>query len=81
LVSGIPFYKNEDDLYPSHIYNVHRGVIYEAAPTNPGRSYHGYPWKGRRDGIPQSILEQLRQRAISCGDEREFKNWLKQYMQ
>ena len=81
LASGIPFYKSEGDPYPSYIYNVYRGVIYEAVPTNPGKSYHGYPWRGRRGRIPQRILEQLRDRARVDGDEKEFKKWLKLYMQ
>ena len=81
LESGIAFFKNEGDSYPSHIYNVHRGVIYEASPTNPGKSYHGYPWRGKRHQIPRRILDELEQRAIEGGDGREFDKWLKNYMQ
>jgi hypothetical protein len=29
--------------YPQRIYAVSDGVLYRATPTNPGRSYHGFP--------------------------------------
>jgi hypothetical protein len=29
--------------YPQRLYNVADGVLYRATPTNPGRSYHGFP--------------------------------------
>ncbi|QVL50115.1 MAG: hypothetical protein KFB96_06525 [Thiocapsa sp.] len=41
LRDGIVYYApgaNE----PEHVYAVYRGVIYEAAPTRPGISFHGY---------------------------------------
>lgn len=76
LRDGIPFFAEEQDPYPKHIFNVYQGVVYEAAPTRPGISYHGYPWKG---WIPDSILEELEQRANAAGDGSVFKRWVKEY--
>ena len=66
---------------PEHVYAVYRGVIYEAAPTRPGVSFHGYPWCGKqgRPALPPRILRELRQRAIHEGYRTEFESWLKQY--
>lgn len=76
LNSGIEFRREENDPYPSHIYAVHKGVIYEAAPTQPGRSYHGYPWRG---SMPRGILEKLQEMAQQQGFAREFEKWLREY--
>lgn len=76
LDTGIPFYAREGGNYPSSIFAVRQGVIYEAVPTRPGHSYHGYPWRGT---IPESILEQLKKRAEAEGYDKEFKQWVKRY--
>ena len=36
--------------FPERIFNVYRGVPYVAVQTQPGVSYHGYPWCGRMSG-------------------------------
>lgn len=66
---------------PEHVYAVYRGVIYEAAPTRPGISFHGYPWRGDqgRPSLPARILKGLRQWAEQEGSQTEFEAWLKQY--
>ena len=64
---------------PEHVYAVYRGVIYEAAPTTPGVSFHGYPWsltQGRGE-LPPRIRREMERRADECGDSGEFKKWLK----
>jgi hypothetical protein len=63
---------------PDCIYNVYRGVPYVAVPTQPGKSYHGYPWQGR---MSASIRGRLRERAVEDGHGTEFDRWLKQYAQ
>ncbi|PJB37046.1 MAG: hypothetical protein CO108_21995 [Deltaproteobacteria bacterium CG_4_9_14_3_um_filter_63_12] len=65
--------------HPARYYNVYQGVIYEAAPTEPGVSYHGYPWRGRpgRPPLPRQIVAVLRARAAGAGYGKEFKKWLK----
>ena len=66
---------------PEHVYAVYRGVIYEAAPTRPGVSFHGYPWSGNqgRPPLPPRILRDLKTRAEHEGYLREFAQWLKQH--
>lgn len=75
LDTGISLFEYEEDSYPSRIYNVHNGVIYEAMPTIPGVSYHGFPWRGQRP--PLKIIEALENAAKKSGHEAEFKRWLK----
>ena len=69
------------DTWPKRLYAVHKGVIYEAVPTNPGKSYHGYPWCGRqgRGPLPSEIVDQLRDQARAEGYLDEFEDWLDQY--
>jgi hypothetical protein len=67
--------------HPKRLYAVYEGVIYEAVPTNPGRSYHGYPWT-RREGrtqLPREIVAELRRRAKAQGHLEEFEDWLDQH--
>jgi len=62
----------------THVYAVYRGVVYEAAPTLAGRSYHGYPWKGGqgRPALPRRIERELRKRAEQDGFSKEFTDWV-----
>lgn len=66
---------------PEHVYAIYRGVIYEAAPTQYGKSFHGYPWRGDqgRPALPPRILRDLRIRAQQEGYLSEFEKWLKNY--
>lgn len=82
LNRGVPLYEAEEDDYPARIYAVHRGVIYEAVPTRPGVSYHGYPWRGDipgRPALPRGVLKKLEDLALAANEEREFKKWLRKY--
>lgn len=67
--------------HPKRLYGVYKGVIYEAAPTTLGRSYHGYPWMRRpgRVALPRHILEELRRRAVAYGYSKQFDDWYDQY--
>ena len=69
------------DAWPKRLYGVHKGVIYEAVPTQPGRSYHGYPWRGRegRGPLPPEVVDRLRELAAAEGHLDTFENWLDQY--
>ena len=62
--------------HPWNIYNVHDGVIYKAAITVHGVSFHGFPCEGR---IPREIVNRLRAIAEEKGCLQEFETWLKQY--
>lgn len=66
---------------PEHVYAIYRGVIYEAAPTRPGISFHGYPWSGNqgRPALPPRIRRALEQRAQQEGYLKEFEQWLEQH--
>jgi len=69
------------DPWPKRLYGVYRGVIYEAVPTPPGKSYHGYPWRGRdgRGPLPSEVVDRLRDLARIAGFQAEFEDWLDQY--
>lgn len=64
--------------HPKRIYGVYKGVIYEAVPTQPGKSYHGYPWRARdgRGPLPTDVIERLRELAREQGYLDEFESWL-----
>ena len=62
--------------YPQKIYNVYRGVPYVAVPTRPGKSYHGYPARGR---MPPHIRKALCERAKRAKMLGEFKQWIKNH--
>lgn len=82
LNAGVPVFEGPDSEYPDRIYAYHAGAIYEAVPTVPGVSYHGYPWRGDLPGRtppPRGVMERLAEQAESIGECREFKRWLKKY--
>lgn len=64
-----------------HVYAVYRGVIYEAAPTRIGVSFHGYPWRGDLGAgpLPPRILRKLEAMARQQGCFKEFNQWLEEY--
>lgn len=74
VVAPSPYGDDED--YPGEIYAVYRGIPYVAVPTQPGVSYHGYPWQGR---MAPSIRRELERRAQQEGHAAEFKQWMKDY--
>jgi len=80
LQNGVPYNAPGTDV-AEHVYAVYRGVIYEAAPTQPGLSFHGYPWRGDqgRPALPTRIRHELRTRAQQSGHLTEFEKWLKKY--
>ncbi len=64
--------------YPRNLYNVHEGVVYKAAITLGGVSYHGYPCKGQ---VPREVVTQLKALAAQKNCSKEFEAWLKRYIQ
>jgi hypothetical protein len=64
--------------YPRNIYNVHEGVVYKAAITLTGVSYHGFPCKGR---VPREVVAELRELATLKNCSTDFEAWLKRYIQ
>lgn len=61
--------------FPKKLYTVHQGAIYEAQTTDRGRSYHGYPYRGKLAG---GLIDALREIAARKGCEKEFESWVKQ---
>lgn len=81
LHAGFPVYEDDDEI-PSRIYNVYKGVVYEARRTEYGKSFHGFPWRGDRGRgprIPARILKKMEDRAKEANELREFKKWIKKY--
>lgn len=79
---AIPVYDGEDSEFPDRLYAIYEGVVYEGVPTQPGISYHAYPWRGDlpgRKGLPRSVYKMLRQEAERKGELRELKKWVKEY--
>lgn len=54
------------------------GTIYTAQTSNPGDSYHGYPYAGT---IGKRLLAALREMAVHDDCEREFEQWCKKNIQ
>lgn len=82
LTKGIPYYDQDGDAQPAKIYSVYKGVIYEAVPTSPGVSWHGYPWRGDLPGrhtLSRKMFRQLKQQAEQENHLKEYEQWLKQY--
>jgi hypothetical protein len=80
LNEGIPFHSPRKP-HPAKIYNIYKGVVYEAVPTLPGQSYHGYPWKKMpgRNILTNDIIRQLKEKAIANGCLDDFQKWMKQH--
>lgn len=62
--------------HPCEIYNLHDGVPYRGKPTNPGRSYHGFP-EIDASKIPGEVRKQLYHLARQRGEELALDRWLK----
>lgn len=63
--------------YPQRLYAVRDGILYRATPTNPGRSYHGFP--EHHDLFPKganALKESLLERAQLAGFETQLKRWM-----
>lgn len=77
LNGGVEHYVRAKGSHPAAIFNVHEGIPYKAYPTEPGRSYHGFPCR-RRDVPPQAMPELLAlARRKNC--ELEVKAWFRMY--
>lgn len=81
LQNGVPDMDDLQDGHPKRIYAVYDGVVYQAVPTILGKSYHGYPWRGRpgHNRLPRFVKRELERRASEQGCLKKFKDWMKQY--
>lgn len=60
------------------LYLVHEGAIYEAQSTDRGKSYHGYPYRGK---LARSLLGVLRETAAQKGCTNGFDQWVKLHIE
>lgn len=63
---------------PKRVYNVHKGAIYEAQTSDGGKTYHGYPYRGK---LASGLIETLRAMAVKKECEKEFDKWLEQHVE
>lgn len=77
LNMGIPWNpKGWIEEYPQRIYAVRGGVIYRATPTNPGKSYHGFPEHSGSLPPHRDLRDKLLCQARAEGTEAEVKKWM-----
>lgn len=62
---------------PKKLYVVHAGAIYEAQTSDRGRTYHGYPYKGKLSG---AVLEELATMAKVKDCVTDFDKWVKTHI-
>jgi hypothetical protein len=64
--------------FPKKLYVVHEGAIYEAQTSDRGKSYHGYPYRGK---LAPGLLDALRELAVEKECEDEFDRWVKKHIE
>lgn len=78
LTEAIPAPNGDRELaVPKKLYAVHDGAIYEAQTSDHGRSYHGYPYRGK---LSRSLLEKLRTMADKKDSLSSFDAWVKKHI-
>jgi hypothetical protein len=79
LNEAIPGRNGDRDLpFTKKLYVVHGGAIYEGQTTDRGKSYHGYPYRGK---LERHLLEALRVTAQAKGCPREFDLWVRKHIE
>jgi len=64
--------------FPKRVFTVHEGAIYRAETTDWGRSYHGYPFRGK---LGKAILAELGAIADKKGCRAKFDDWMKMHIE
>ena len=64
--------------FQKKLYVVHDGTIYEVQTTDRGRSYHGYPYKGK---LGRGLVKELRKMAVSKNCQAKFESWVKEHIE
>lgn len=59
--------------FPKSLFTVNEGAIYKADTTDRGKSYHGYPYRGK---VGRELLSKLREMAVAKGCASEFDSWV-----
>lgn len=78
LDQAIPDPPSEYDVdpHPKRLYNVFKGVVYQAIGDGRSNLYHAFP-ADNINSMDEETLEILQQRAAESGNEKEFKDWIK----
>ncbi|MFA6114191.1 MAG: hypothetical protein WC729_09360 [Sphingomonas sp.] len=63
--------------YAKHRYAVHNGTIYEAATSDRGETYHGYPYHGK---LAKALVAELRKYAVEDEMEAQFDKWVRDHI-
>jgi hypothetical protein len=63
---------------PKRLHVVHKGTIYRVETTDWGKSYHGYPYRGK---LGRGLLEKLRTMAEEKGCVADFDEWTAKYIE
>ncbi|MGH6872959.1 MAG: hypothetical protein ACREHE_15790 [Rhizomicrobium sp.] len=63
--------------FVKHLYAVNDGAIYRGDTTDRGKSYHGYPYRGR---LTKGLLDRLRTMAVAKNCERKFDDWVDRHI-
>ncbi len=64
--------------FPKRLFTIDDdGTIYTAQTSNPGDSYHGYPYSGP---LGKRLLKALRERAAAMGCESQYNAWVKRHI-
>lgn len=64
--------------FPKRLFVVHEGAIYRAETSDWGKSYHGYPYRGK---MGRALLGRLRKMAGVKRCENEFDDWVDTHIQ
>lgn len=64
--------------FPKRKHVVHEGAIYRAETTDWGKSYHGYPYRGK---LGRGLLEKLRAMAERKDCATEFNDWVANHIE
>jgi hypothetical protein len=79
LNEAIPGRNGDRELpFPKKIYAVHGGAIYEAQTSDRGKTYHGYPYRGK---LSRSLIDNLRASAIKKNCVEDFISWIKKHIE
>lgn len=63
---------------PKRIYNVHQGAVFEAQTSDGGKTYHGYPYRGK---LASNLIDALRAIAVKKNCKKDFEKWLDQHVE
>ena len=65
-------------VFHKRLYVVHDGAVYETMSSDRGRSYHGYPYRGR---LSSSTIGALRRMAAAKGCLDGFERWVDEHIE